>query len=429
MEIDTLLSAFRDFEKKGKKETCPVLDQFLCHIAKTGETMIQWSQFKSYFLFKLEKVMDDFKASSPEQRGPANPNVEYIPFEEMKERILKIVDGYNGIPFTIQRLCELLTEPKRNYTGTDKFLRGVEKNVMVVSCVYPTSEKNGSTVNRMNGVMFPGNASAFSDRNVNGPGTPRPVNRPKLTLSSSVATNGLPDSTENKEDVLEQTERTVSDSVSSEAEGSSSGPTKIKHRDDEDAEDDIRHEAKRLRFDKDEEDEEVEEEEEKGKEENGKELPCPAPAESSSDVSESSLNVRTELKDTDDVAADQDQEPSSTQSESVDEESSKSEKEDSPGPSQSQETAGEPDASEQYAPSGREESAEEQDPEEKHDPVSSSSSINISNSSSEEGVSSAEPASASACPSSSTEPAAEGSSSTENSSDSSETADDPMEQE
>ncbi len=35
------------------------------------------------------------------------------------------------IPFTIQRLCELLTEPKRNYTGTDKFLRGVEK----VCCV------------------------------------------------------------------------------------------------------------------------------------------------------------------------------------------------------------------------------------------------------------------------------------------------------
>lgn len=57
---------------------------------------MQWSQFKSYFLFKLEKVMDDFRASSPEQRGPANPNVEYIPYDEMKERILKIVDGYKG---------------------------------------------------------------------------------------------------------------------------------------------------------------------------------------------------------------------------------------------------------------------------------------------------------------------------------------------
>lgn len=28
-----------DFEKKGKKEVSPVLDQFLCHVAKTGETM------------------------------------------------------------------------------------------------------------------------------------------------------------------------------------------------------------------------------------------------------------------------------------------------------------------------------------------------------------------------------------------------------
>lgn len=47
-------------------------------------------------MFKLEKVMDDFHASTPEQRGPHNPNVDYVPFEEMKERILKIVDGYNG---------------------------------------------------------------------------------------------------------------------------------------------------------------------------------------------------------------------------------------------------------------------------------------------------------------------------------------------
>lgn len=57
---------------------------------------ILWSQFKSYFMFKLEKVMNDFHASMPEQRAPHNPNVEYVPFEEMKKRILKIVDGYNG---------------------------------------------------------------------------------------------------------------------------------------------------------------------------------------------------------------------------------------------------------------------------------------------------------------------------------------------
>lgn len=47
-------------------------------------------------MFKLEKVMDDFHASAPEQRGQHNPNVDYVPFEEMKERILKIVNGFNG---------------------------------------------------------------------------------------------------------------------------------------------------------------------------------------------------------------------------------------------------------------------------------------------------------------------------------------------
>ncbi|NXK74976.1 PP4R2 phosphatase, partial [Amazona guildingii] len=228
-----------DFEKRGKKEVCPILDQFLCLVAKTGETMVQWSQFKSYFIFKLEKVMDDFRTSAPEPRGPPNPNVEYIPFEEMKERILKIVNGFNGIPFTIQRLCELLTDPRRNYTGTDKFLRGVEKNVMVVSCVYPSSEKNNSSsLNRMNGVMFPGNSPGYSDRsNVNGPGTPRPVNRPKVSLSAPMTTNGLPDSAEHKDSSLQEAEdKKHSESPASESEGAQSSPVKNKHSEDDPAE-------------------------------------------------------------------------------------------------------------------------------------------------------------------------------------------------
>lgn len=421
MEIDTLLGAFKDFEKKGEKETCPILDQFLSHVAKTGEAMIQWSQFKGYFLFKLENVMDDFIASCPEQRGPANPNVEYIPFEDMKQRILKIVNGYNGIPFTIQRLCELLTEPKRNYTGTDKFLRGVEKNVMVVSCVYPTSEKKGSgCVNRMNGVMFPGNTSAFPDRNVNGPGTHRPLNRPKLSLSSSVATNGLPDSTESKEQVSEQSDRTVNEPSASEAEGSHGGPVKCKHREDDDATNTETHEAKRLKF----EEEEDENEEGIEKELDEKQSPCTSVAESSSDVPQSSSDVTAEVKDNKpDEFITEDQEPSSTQSEVIENGVDKSASDDSSDPSHNQVTGSESDLPEQR--SEREESAEAQETDKRNDPVSSSSSSS-SNNSSDEGVSSAE--TPSACPSSSTELTAEGSATAEISSDSSETADDTMEQ-
>ncbi|XP_037107673.1 serine/threonine-protein phosphatase 4 regulatory subunit 2-B [Syngnathus acus] len=279
MEIDSLQEALIDFEKKTKREPCPILEQFLCHVAKTGETMVQWSQFKNYFLFKLEKVMDDFRASAPEQRGPANPNVESIPFDDMKERILKIVEGYNGIPFTIQRLCELLTEPKKNYKGTDKFLRGVEKNVMVVSCVHPTSEKNGcSAVNRMNGVMLPGNTASFTERKINGPGTPRPLNRPKLSLANSLAANGLPDSTENKD--LQTDQESVKGVSGSEvsALGDSPGSTvKNKHSDTEEDMESEQLEVKRLKFGEEEEDEEEEDEEDEEYVEEEQEVETPKP--------------------------------------------------------------------------------------------------------------------------------------------------------
>uniref|UniRef100_A0A8C7QJ10 Protein phosphatase 4, regulatory subunit 2b n=2 Tax=Oncorhynchus mykiss TaxID=8022 RepID=A0A8C7QJ10_ONCMY len=358
MEIDSLQEALKDFDNKGKKEVAPLLDQFLCHVAKTGETIVQWSQFKSYFLFKLEKVMDDFNASAPDQRGVANPNVDSIPFEDMKERILKIVNGYNGIPFTIQRLCELLTEPKRNYTGTEKFLRGVEKNVMVVSCVHPTSEKNGcSGVNRMNGVMLPGNASAFTERKVNGPGTPRPLNRPKLSL----ATNGLPDSTENKDPTIEQGHDKPSSEVS--ASGTQGSSVKNKHHDDEEEEDmeAEQHEVKRLKFSK-------EDEQEGDTLRHGNNDSLSEEAESM--VQEEDDEKRSEAPST--AGTCEDQEPSSTQLEpsAGPGEDEQAERE---VPCGSQEECNDMDQSEQQAPAGVLESPEARESDEGSDPVSSSS--------------------------------------------------------
>ncbi|XP_060775240.1 serine/threonine-protein phosphatase 4 regulatory subunit 2-B isoform X2 [Neoarius graeffei] len=367
MEIDTLLEALKDFEKKGKKEVSPLLDQFLCRVAQTGETMVSWSQFKSYFLFKLEKVMEDFRASAPEQRGPANPNVESVPFEEMKERILKIVNGYNGIPFTIQRLCELLTDPKRNYTGTEKFLRGVEKNVMVVSCVYPNSEKNGcSGVNRMNGVMLPGSTSIFTERKVNGPGTPRPMNRLKISPSSSLATNGLLDSTENKDaNTTTGHSKPIGDLPASGLLGSPlNSCIKNKHAEEEENPEEEQQEVKRLKFSEDEEEEDTE----------GESEDKPVRAEGVSDVSgnaespssmtpERHEEQEEEQEDASSTAACEDQEPSSTQSDSAEREV----------PSGSAQEPSDMDQSEQRAPAS---SPERQEGEEESSEPDSSSSNN-----------------------------------------------------
>lgn len=39
LQLFFFMWVFTDFEKKDKKETCPVLEQFLCEVAKTGQPM------------------------------------------------------------------------------------------------------------------------------------------------------------------------------------------------------------------------------------------------------------------------------------------------------------------------------------------------------------------------------------------------------
>jgi len=53
----------------------------------------------------------------------------------MRQRLLDCLDSFTSAPFTIQRLCELMMEPRKNYSNSEKFMRGVEKNVLVVSTV------------------------------------------------------------------------------------------------------------------------------------------------------------------------------------------------------------------------------------------------------------------------------------------------------
>lgn len=72
----------------------------------------------------------------------------------MKENIFQLIDQFEGCvvlktdsnvrpedssflfrspPFTIQRLCELCVEPKKQYNSIGKYLRAVEKSVLVTS--------------------------------------------------------------------------------------------------------------------------------------------------------------------------------------------------------------------------------------------------------------------------------------------------------
>lgn len=59
--------------------------------------------------------------------------MEKFDLKSSREEILELIDSFNEPPFTIQRICELLYSPSKYYDRVSTFLRGLEKNLRVIS--------------------------------------------------------------------------------------------------------------------------------------------------------------------------------------------------------------------------------------------------------------------------------------------------------
>lgn len=75
---------------------------------------------------------------------PQYPNVDAFNFETMKKMLIEKLDSFNSAPFTIQRICELLADPRKQYSRIDKFMRAVEKTILVVSTQEPGRHRSES---------------------------------------------------------------------------------------------------------------------------------------------------------------------------------------------------------------------------------------------------------------------------------------------
>lgn len=95
-------------------------------------------------------------------RDPANPIEARVSFmtkaeaEEAKASIFAQLDEFEeNAPFTIQRICELCVRPQEHYKAVGKYLRAVEKTLLVTSpwdsfpnpvCSEPKVNGNGPTI-------------------------------------------------------------------------------------------------------------------------------------------------------------------------------------------------------------------------------------------------------------------------------------------
>lgn len=135
---EEVLQILERFTKLKQKDIPKELDEYLSYVAKTGDTVFTWSNIKYLFREKLIHVIKDFHDSTSNIDDlPQYPNVDPFNYETMKTALLERLELFNSAPFTIQRICELLTNPKKQYSRIDKYMRALEKNILVVSTIEP----------------------------------------------------------------------------------------------------------------------------------------------------------------------------------------------------------------------------------------------------------------------------------------------------
>lgn len=129
---EEILQCLDEFAKLRPKEIPPELEYYLSFVARTGDPVYQWPLIKCLFREKLLNVITEFYEACPSVEIPPCPNVEIFNYEAMKGFILEKLDTFAAAPFTVQRICELLTSPRKEYNRIDKYMRALEKNILVV---------------------------------------------------------------------------------------------------------------------------------------------------------------------------------------------------------------------------------------------------------------------------------------------------------
>jgi len=163
---ELLLLELEEFSKRAEQDDLipSNLENFIEYVSKTGTYVFPWVSVRKLYLKKLQNVINNLP-SSLSMSGIENlnssssfslnntSNNESINIQLIKERIVERMQSFTSAPFTIQRISELLLKPTNHYNRVDKYLRGLEKCIMVVTTVDPQGSKIFLELGLTNGTM------------------------------------------------------------------------------------------------------------------------------------------------------------------------------------------------------------------------------------------------------------------------------------
>jgi len=190
--VDELIKAVESFstDSSPEKVLSDKHQSFFHHVAKTGDTLTSWKHVKEVFIQKLKKVINKFHEDSEYTEGKINNNCENLKFDDMKKILIEKAMSFENVPFTFQRLCELLNNPTKNYTRCDKYMRALDKNMKVVSSWNNTNKvsndapaTNGTSSDLSTPVKNQGSTAMYSTFN-------HPIRRQNLPPSPMLTSSG-----------------------------------------------------------------------------------------------------------------------------------------------------------------------------------------------------------------------------------------------
>lgn len=184
-ENDAQLQALKEFASAENKQLVDRLEEILDDVAKTGQYIFPWHFMKPLYAHKLDKVTSEFLNTNPPLNPDGSPNDDEInKLKDFREELLQSFDKFVCAPFTLQRVTELLTNPKRHYKTTPKFFRGLEKNIMVVSTMEMVTPEQRTILKRQHDDSCSQNGTTDNDLKP-------PVQKKSATEDSNQTNNNL----------------------------------------------------------------------------------------------------------------------------------------------------------------------------------------------------------------------------------------------
>jgi hypothetical protein len=129
-EVQATTEELERFAARGG-ETGPRLRRVLEELRAVGAPTYEWELLRPLLGAALTGSLAAFRAANP-GTDPA-PLAAQGGFEAGLARLLAALEGFQGAPFTLQRLVELILEPDQYYRSVAKLIFGLEKLLSVSS--------------------------------------------------------------------------------------------------------------------------------------------------------------------------------------------------------------------------------------------------------------------------------------------------------